>query len=63
MKTKFKATIKVLGKTSTFSKSSDTVQGLITLVKNEGMSVSNIVSITPFNVVEEKPRGRAKAKY
>ena len=63
MKDQFKATIKVKDKTSTFHKSSDTVEGLIKLIKEHGLSVSNIVKISRFEVSLDKQRGRTKSKY
>lgn len=61
--TRFKATIKVGGKVSTFAKSADSVQNLIKLIKAEGLSVTNIVSTQEFKVSVDKQRGRTSSKY
>jgi len=63
MKTKFRAVMSVNGKEFTFTKSSDTEMGLIRLVKEAGLSVSNIKTIQSFQVSTEKLRGKTARKY
>ena len=62
-KTKYKADINVGGKTFTFSKTSETEQGLIRLVKSGGLSISKITQITSFQISTEKRRGKIARKY
>ena len=61
--TRVRAIVKVNGKTSTFTQSSDTVENLVKLVKESGLSITNIVSTQTFQVSVDKQRGRASSKY
>ena len=63
MKLSFRAIFDLKGKETVFRKSSVTVSNLIQLLKKEGINVSQIIRIEEFKVLEEKQRGRAKAKY
>jgi len=62
-KDQFRAVIKVGGKFSTFPKATDTLEELSVVLDKAGLSVGNIVAIETFKVLEEKQRGRAKARY
>ena len=63
MKTKFRAVINIESKVFTFSKSSDTEMGLIKLVREAGLNISNIKTIQSFQVSTEKLRGKTARKY
>ena len=62
-KDQFRVVIKVGGKFSTFPKATDTLEELSVFLNKAGLSVSNIIAIETFKVLEEKQRGRTKAKY
>ena len=62
-KTKFKAIMNVGGKTFTFSKSSETEQGLLRLIKGDGFGIKSITQIKSFQISTEKRRGKTARKY
>ena len=62
-KTKFRAIMNVSGKEFTFTKSGVTPQAVINDVKEEGMSVKNILRIETFETTTEKRRGKTARKY
>ena len=62
-KDQFRAVIKIKGKFSTFHKATDTLEELSVVLDKAGLSVSNIVAIETFKVLNEKQRGRTKVKY
>ena len=62
-KDQFRALIKVGGKFSTFPKSTDTLDELSVFLEKAGLSVSNVITIETFKVLEEKQRGRTKSRY
>ena len=51
------------GKVFTLTKSGNTEQSLIKIVKEEGMKLSQIVKIEPFQVLVEKTRGKSPRKF
>ena len=63
MKKKFKAVLSVGGKVFTLAKSSETEQGMLTLVKEAGYSLASVVKIEEFKVSTEKRRGKTARKY
>ena len=63
MKDQFRAVIKVGGKVSTFSKSTDSLDELSVALDKVGLYASNVIAIETFKVLVEKQRGRAKSKY
>ena len=62
-KTKFRAIMNVNGKEFTLSKSGNTEQSLIKIVKESGMKLSQIVKIESFQVSNEKIRGKSPRKF
>jgi len=51
------------GKVFTLTKSGNTEQSLIKIVKESGMKLSQIVKIEPFQVSTEKTRGKSPRKF
>ena len=62
-KGQFRAVIKVGGKFSTFPKATDTLEELSVVLDKAGLRIGNIIAIETFKVLEEKQRGRTKARY
>jgi len=63
LKQQFKAILKVNGKNQAFSKSGDSPEAVIMLLKKEGIELSQVVSIVEFQVSNEKQRGKTARKY
>jgi len=63
MKDQFRAIIKVGGKFSTFPKATNTLDELEIALNKAGLSIGNVITIETFKVLNEKKRGRAKARY
>ena len=63
MKDQFSVLVKVGNKTTMFSKSADSKDELVAMLKKQGLGVSNVVSFRTFKTLVEKQRGRASAKY
>jgi len=63
MKKMFRAVLNVGGKVFTFTKSGNTEQELINLVKEAGFSITHISKIEEFDVSTEKRRGKTARKY
>jgi hypothetical protein len=63
MKNRFRAILKVNGKETAFAKSGETIQNVIDILKEEGISFRTLVRIEPFKVSVEKQRGRTPRKY
>ena len=63
MKDQFSALVKVGSKTTMFSQAADSKELLFQLLQKHGLGICNVVSVKEFKVLDEKQRGRAKAKY
>jgi len=63
MKKKFRVVLNVGGKVFTLAKSSETEQGMLTLVKEAGYGLASIMKIEEFSVSTEKRRGKTASKY
>jgi hypothetical protein len=63
MKDQFSAVIKVGKLVTTFPNAADDKVTLIQLLEKHGLGVSNVVTFKTFQVLDEKQKGRQKAKY
>lgn len=63
MKKGFKAILSVRGKEQAFAKSSGTIPGLISILKDNGISLSQVIRFEEFATIVEKQRGRTPRKY
>lgn len=59
----FRAILNVGGKEKAFSKSSGTLPGLVSILKDNGIGLSRVIRIETFDTVVEKQRGRTSCKY
>jgi len=59
----FRAILNVGGKEQAFAKSSGTLPGLVSILKDNGVGLSQVIRFEEFFVTEEKVRGRAARKY
>jgi len=59
----FRAILNVGGKEQAFAKSSGTLPGLVSILKDNGVGLSQVIRFEEFFVTEEKVRGRVARKY
>ena len=59
----FRAILNINGKQTVFAKSSNTVAGLLAMLKQEGLNISHVSKIEEFNNLKPVQRGRAAAKH
>jgi hypothetical protein len=59
----FRAILNVGGKEQAFAKSSGTLPGLVSILKDNGIGLSQVVRFETFDTMVEKQRGRTPRKY
>jgi len=59
----YRAILNVGGKEQAFSKSSGTLPGLVSILKDNGIGLSQVIRIETFDTRVEKQRGRTSCKY
>jgi hypothetical protein len=63
MKDQVSAVVKVGKLVTTFPKAADDKTALIQLLEKHGLGLANVVTFKTHQVLLEKQKGRAKAKY
>jgi hypothetical protein len=63
MKKGFKAILNIRGKEQAFAKSSGTIPGLISILRDNGIGLSQVIRFEEFSTMEEGVRGRTARKY